>query len=549
MKEVTDTFLSWQMRNADAKADRTPRPWDRRRDLMLSSIPYLDSTLARLRLTPSRLERIVREADAGDPREQAQLFDAMLEKETRFAAHLQTRRLAVLSCPWKIESSKEPQLAEEITEMLRKADLRKAIGGLMRAVGTGYAGVVADWAPGGSLVRGFKPVAADRWTFDDAGYPAVMDDTAFGVPLSSYHPAQILYVQADGTAGLPCQCGLLRSLLWLYLFKNAGFRDWAVFLERFGIPFILGKIPSGDFKDPKLRDELLRSIMNVRNGGGGVGTTETDMQMLNGASSGNQQAFEAFQRYCDETATLLILGQLASSDHAGGLSAGTAQDEVRQDLLQADCALVEPQVQKLVDWYCILRYGRPDAGDLRFRIDCQKPEDMTARAQRDAQVAQAAGMRLSKQYAEETYGVRLEEAPQPPPAPQGLDQLGFSDGPRPATRLTAAERRVQSIAENAIARLVETDALEAWRAPIDAAIRKHFGDVDPEGLDDRQLLAAFAERAPAFLASLPGVMDAIDDRELTRALGESMLAGYLDGLMPPGFWKRRPLPAEPEGAK
>ena len=92
-------------------------------------------------------------------------------------------------------------------------------------------------------------------------------------------------------------------------------------------------------------------------------------------------------------------------------------------------------------------------------------------------------------------------------------------------------------------------ALEAWRAPIDAAIRKHFGDVDPEGLDDRQLLAAFAERAPAFLASLPGVMDAIDDRELTRALGESMLAGYLDGLMPPGFWKRRPLSAEPEAAK
>lgn len=539
MQEVNDTFLAWQMRNADAKADRQPHPWDRRRDLMLSSIPYLDSTLARLRLTPAKLERIVREADAGDPREQAQLFDAMLEKEPRFAAHLQTRRLAVLSCPWKVESSKSPELAGEVTEMLRRADLRGALSGLMRAVGHGYAGVAVDWAPGGAMVRGFRPVASDRWTFDEAGYPAIMDDTALGHPLSSYHPAQVLYVRADGAAGLPCQCGLLRSLLWLYLFKNAGFRDWAVFLERFGIPFILGKIPSGDFKDPKLRDELLRSIMNVRNGGGGVGTTETDMQMLNGASSGNQQAFEAFQRYCDETATLLILGQLASSDHAGGLSAGTAQDEVRQDLLQADCALLEPQVQKLVDWYCILRHGMPDAGDLRFVIDCQKPEDMTARAQRDAQVAQAAGMRLSKQYAEETYGVRLEEAPQPPPAPDGLSGMGFSDRDRPAT-LPAAERRVQSIARRALERVIEPEALAAWAGPVEEAVRKHFGDIDPDGMDDRQLLAAFAERAPAFLQSLPGVMDAMDDRTLVRALGEAMLAGYLDGLMPASFWRKRP---------
>jgi len=58
-------------------------------------------------------------------------------------------------------------------------------------------------------------------------------------------------------------------------------------------------------------------------------------------------------------------------------------------------------------------------------------------------------------------------------------------------------------------------------------------------LPSREAFFVLRRRAPAFLASLPGVMDAIDDRALTRAFAESMLAGYLDGLLPPSFWAKR----------
>ena len=532
LERLFSGILGFRMRYRLQRPGGGVAPLRRDEGLLSSTIPAADDLAVRARITPARLARIIVDADAGEPQEQARLMEIVLEKEPRFAAHLATRRLAVLGCKWAVHGEDEPELAAEVETMLRDAGARDAMGALLRCVGFGYAGVAADWAPGGAAVTGFHPVAQDRWIFDESGAPALECDDGTRRALASFHPAQVLYCQADGMAGLPARNGLLRTLLWLYLFKNTSFTLWNQFLERFGVPFILGKLPSGDFNDLKKRAELLQSILAVRSGGGGVGTVETDMQMLNGASGSNHDAFERFQRYCDETATLVILGQLATSSDGGGLSGDNAQDKVRQDILEADCALVSAEFQKLVDWLVRFRTGREDHG-LRFEIDCAKPEDMNVRAERDARVATAAGCVLERKYAEETYGLRLEERPPAPADPMA----GFSDLRRPSGP-TARDRAIASICEKAVTSLVEDEALEAWRGPVDDAIARAFGDIDPS-LPDDELLAAFADRAPAFLASLPGVMDAIDDRALTRAFAESMLAGYLDGLLPPSFWAKR----------
>lgn len=498
-------------------------------DMMAMAVSLFDGVAAKVRLTPDRLVSIITQADCGDPREQAVLFSTVLEKEPIVASHLQTRRLAVQSCPWKVQSEAQPALAEEIQGELLRAGIRKAIGYLLDCIGTGYSGVVVDWAKGGAGINGFVPISPDVWTFDEGGYPAITTiDGRNEVPLAKYHPAQILYVVNDGKAGLPCRKGVLRTLLWMHLFKNSSFRDWAVFLERFGIPFILGKIPSGDFFDAKKREELLKGIMGIRSGGAGVGTVETEMQILNGASSGNQQAYESFQRYCDEIMTLVILGQRASSDAAGGLSKGTAQEAVRQDLLAADCGIIEEAIQKTcVEWLCRLKHGMADAGDIRFKIDCALPEDMNTRAERDLKISQATGCRLSRKYAMETYGVELEE-PEPPPDPLAQMQQGeFSDRPfdLAARRREAAWRLTRAT----VRRMMDEDVFEAWRGPIEAAARRAFGDIDPEAED---AIEQFGKRVPDFLAALPGILDHFAPEEFCRVMRGGVLASFLNTLPP-----------------
>lgn len=539
------TIAKTRLRYSQADRKRGLSNADRSDDLLLSIISDYQEA-SKYRLTPSRLVQIITDADAGDPREQAALFPTLLEKEPLLAAHLNTRRLAVLSKPWRVQSEKQPELADEITDALSRSGLQKALGWLLAAVGFGYAGVAVDWLEGGAGIAGFRPISNDRWLFDEGGNPALSGADGRPIPLAEFHPAQIMFLVNDGAAGLPCRAGLLRTLLWLHMFKNAAFTEWNRFLERFGMPFLLGKIPSGDFSDEKKRKDLLASLLQVRSGGAGVGTTETTMDLLNGAAGNNSEAFESHQRYCDEIMTLTVLGQLASSDRGSGLSQGGMQEEVRQDLLEADCAMLSEVVQnRLVDWLCRLRYGLDDTSDMRFVIDCQKAEDLNVRADRDEKIARAAGCKLKRDYVAEVYGVDLEE-PEPEPAmipgapPAGKkagDEDIDDDGGQ--TAMTDEGRKVSAAGDRLIratlARMVDEDALAAWRLPIEAAIRKAFGDLDPA---DPELAAKFRERGPAFLASLPGVMDQFDARAFDDALQGALLAGFLNGALPPHAWKR-----------
>ena len=513
------------------------------RDLLGAGIP-LDSASHLYSPTPARVLSLIAEADTGDPRRQAAAFLDMLEAEPIFAGHLQTRRLAVMSCPWQVVSPSAPKLAEEETEMLRRAGLTRAIGALADAVGTGYAGCAVDWEPGCRSIRGFLPVAPDRWVFDDGGNPALSSLAGEDVPLSAYPAGQFLFVTATGRTGLPSRQGVLRTLLWLYCFKHATLKEWTCFLEKFGVPFMIGKLPSGQYNDARLRGDLLRAIQSIRSGGGGVATTESEVQAINAMSSANTDAFERFQRYCDELATLVILGQLASSDHAGGLSRGTAQEAVRQDLLAADCENLVPAIQRLVVAHLRLS-GRRVPADLRFDIEYQMPEDLAQRAARDRTLAEASGCLLDRDYVIQTYGVRLSDQPAPAQPPGGQAGAAFSDGaqgalPRDAgTPRTSPATSAGDILRAALSSLADPEALAAFDAAIGAAAEAAFAGLDPAS---PTLAEDFRGRVPALLDALPQVFAATDPAEAAEAIQDAMLAAFLNGALPPDFWRRRPAP-------
>lgn len=510
-----------------------PEPLDNQPNLYSTVIPELLQN-AGWRLTPSRLVEIIQEADGGDPRAQTALFATMQEKEPLVAAHFQTRKLAVLACDWDVRSKSHADAAEDIKKELQAADVKGAIHHILNSVVDGYSAVAVDWLPGGQKVKGFVPIMPDAFIFDEAGFPALVGVDGSEIPLASYHPAQVLYAQAEGKAGLPCRKGLGRTLLWMYLFKNGGFRDWSVFLERFGMPFLLGKIPSGDYRDAKLRGELMQQLMAVRSGGSGVGTTETEMQMLNGASSGSQTAYLDFCKYCDDVMTLAILGQLGTSAKSTGFSNGGAQAQVRQDILDADCALVSGVINKsLIPWMCAVRNLPADA-DVEFVIDSEEPEDLERRARRDLALTQATGCRLTKEYAEKTYGVELDDAatapanPANPANPQQQQRQEFND------RQFATVERADRIVKAAIVKLAGEGAFEAFRKPVEDAISKFFGDLDADADD---LVEQFSERVPQFLESLPSALADMDAPAFRKALEESMLAAFVDGLMPASYWR------------
>lgn len=495
--------------------------------------PYRDFTFSNLGsisagLTPDQLQGILTQAGDGYCDSQALLIKEIQEREPVIAAHLATRRNAILGKPWCVSSTAEPERAAEIDAMLRTAGLTEALGYLSDFLVTGYAGVVTDWGEGGARVEGFVPLAPEAFEFDFGGNAALRDKLGHPVPLANWHPAQFLTVMSHAKPGLPCRNGLGRGLVWLYLFKHSGLAGFARYIERYGVPFMVATLPANQWAD---RNGVVALLKTLGRDGVSVKKEGAQLELLQGANGSATDAQERFLRYCDEVFTLAILGQLATSGDASGLSKGQAQENVREDLLAADCATLQGAVQRgLVLPLCQMAYGMPDAGDIEFAIEYKPSENMDTLATRWKVLTEVAGRPMDAATVEEQFGVKFGEALPVPAVPEAdtppdAEQPAVDDRQALCAFFDRAPLRALELVVADALRQVSADpeAMAAWMGPVQEAIRESFADL---AVDD---LAGFRARLPGFLLSLPRVLGRMDSTGFETALSGAMLASVVNG--------------------
>jgi len=414
------------MRKSDKTANdflsrfKAPETAEGRREAFAKSVPrtapgdfdeYLSSWISftGAKVGAPMIGRLLSGADEGFSSELAALFQTIVEKEPVIAAHLQTRILSVLSCDWSVQGE-DSEKAREVEGLLRKARIHSLLRHLLDAIGTGYSGAATLWSEGGAGICGFKMVHPTNWNFDLCGNPALLARAGVERPLSSYHPFQFVFHTHSLKPGIPSRGGLLRSLVWLYFFKHYAMRDQARYLERFGMPFVLAKIRREDFDSPEVRASVLDSLSKVGSDGVGVVTEGSEIQLA-GGSSASSSDYKAWFEYIDEVCALLILGQTASSGKASGLSRGQMQENVRRDLIEADCrSLMETLDAQLIAPLEEFRYGT--RGTLRFKLDYSSPESLTERAQVVKSLSEA-GFRIEPSWIERSFGVQLQREQKP----------------------------------------------------------------------------------------------------------------------------------------
>lgn len=478
------------------------------------------------KLTPKRLTQILTGADQGRPLEQARLISYIQEAEPMIGAHLGTRKSAVLACPWSVSATTDDEtiasFAHEVETMFKACGLRKAIKHLLDFVGTGYAGLAVDWAPRAERINGFRPIAVDRWVFDNAGNPGLLNLQGQEHAIASYHPGQFLIALNNAKPGLPCRNGLVRALAWMFLFKRSGLGGWARYVEKFGLPLSVAKLPPDQWNNKTERNRVLQLLQRLGREGCAVIPADAEMDFQETMGTG-AEAQEKFSRYCDEVFAILILGQTASSGDSGGFSKGQIQENVREDLLGDDATTIIEAVQHLVDIYSRLRWGIPE-GSLQFWIDYESSEDLDALATRWKTLTEITGKRIKEDQVAKEFGVEFGDPIQPetPSLPMNDRLLAFSDSPR----VPRDQRAIDAIVDEALRRTVaDEETLAAWHGPVIASVRKAFGDLDPETATIEEITA----RAPDFLATLPGLLAEMDTAEFERHLSGAMLGAALNG--------------------
>ena len=168
---------------------------------------------------------------------------------------------------------------------------------------------------------------------------------------SSYEGAELwpfgwIKHEHKAKSGYISRAGLVRQLIWPFIFKNYSVRDLAEFLEIYGLPIRIGQYPSG--ATPEEKAKLLQAVMSIGHNAGGIMPKGMVMEFQN-AANGQADPFELMMNWAEKTMSKVILGGTLTSQADGKSSTnalGNVHNEVREELRNADLAQIATSISR-----------------------------------------------------------------------------------------------------------------------------------------------------------------------------------------------------------
>lgn len=361
-------------------------------------------------LTPSRLARILRDAEQGDLTDQSDLFQDMEEKDAHIYAEMSKRRRAVLTLDWSVEpprgaTRQERDQAAYAQDLLRDVtNLEDVFLDALDAIGHGFACLEIEWQ---LLGREWLPKAIchrpQRWfmtSLDDQAELRLRDVGVGGAALQPF--GWIVHVH-QAKSGYLARSGLHRILAWPYLFKNFALQDLAEFLEIYGLPLRLGTYPSG--ASEKEKATLLRAVVGIGHDAAGIIPEGMGIEFKE-AAKGQHDPYQCMLDWCERSQSKAILGGTLTSQADGRSSTnalGRVHNEIRQDLLVSDTRQLASTITRDLIYPLLMLNGRAADGMRRcprLVFDVQAAEDFGVMAEAIPRLVDA-GARIPLSYVNE----------------------------------------------------------------------------------------------------------------------------------------------------
>jgi phage gp29-like protein len=494
-------------------------------------------------LTPVRLAAIMRDAEEGDPTSLMELAEAVEEKYLHYQGVLGTRKRAVARLPVTVEAATDDAWAVEdadlVREWLRRDTWRGEAMELLDSVGKGYSFTEINWeTTGGRWWPARLEWRDPRWfAFDmaDGTTPRIRGE---GGQLEALAPYKWVCHQTKTKSGTPVRAGLIRGVAWVYLFQAFGWKDWLVFLNRFGQPFRLGKYGAG--ATPTDKDQLLRAIRALSGDFGGIIPESMAIELIEAKVTGNVQVFKDLINEADTRVSIAVLGQnLTTKVEGGSRAASETHNDVRGDIRDADASdlavtLNRDIVRPLIDLNKGPRPAYP-------RLVIAEPDNEDLKELRESlQVYVPMGLKVGVSTIRDKLGLPDPDADEEVLTASAAKAAveGSLNGPGASTAPSDVSVRpkdgdahqrggktpdpkdahgARSGQPDAIQHLTEAEVGEHWEPLIDPIITRI------------EQMVAQCHSAEEFLARLPGLAADLPVEGLADSLARTMFAAHLAG--------------------
>ena len=300
-----------------------------------------------------------------------------------------------------------PKNCTGVSADLERVNLRNSISGILDAPFYGFTPLELIWGRGENWWHLVDIVARpSHWfSFDNENNPVFVGvyggASAEPVPLPV---GKFVFVQHHASYDNPYGLRLLSRCLWPVAFKRGGLSFYAKFVERHGMPWVVGEAPAKADEAEKLK--MAHGLARMVQDAVSVIPHGSKVEFLTAGQSQNS-VHEAFLSRQDRAISKVLMGQTLTVEMEGKNSQAAAETHkaVADDIADADKAMVVDAWNEIAWLYAQVNTG---PGVLAPLASYEEPEDLNTRADLDRKLTEI-GVIFTAEHFKENYGLKETE--------------------------------------------------------------------------------------------------------------------------------------------
>lgn len=406
-----------------------------------------------------------------------------LAADDQVTAAMLARKYRVLNCPHYSFRAGAPDggqpdakatlVYERLMADLERTNMRVLISGILDAPFFGMTPLelIWDFTAGWWHLKDIKPRPYHWFAFDQKNNPLFRG--AYGWSSADpklLEPGKFVIAVHHPTYDNPYGLRLLSRCLWPVAFKRGGLQFYAKFVERHGLPWVVGSASAK--ADASEKRDMAANLARMVQDCVAVIPAGAEVKLLS-SGTGQGQLHEDFLARQDRAISKVLMGQTLTieTDGKNSLAATEAHKGVADDIADSDKAMVADVFNEICWLYARLNTEESVLAPL---FSYEEPEDLNSRADLDAKL-KGMGLKWRRAHFETDYNLKpdefeLEGEGEPvaaPPSPEEPKPDAAEDGEPEKPDDEKADFAAPS----------ERTLAEDAQARLDAALDRHLPDV------------------------------------------------------------------------
>ncbi|HRS01209.1 MAG TPA: DUF935 family protein [Bacteroidota bacterium] len=329
-----------------------------------------------------------------------------LKNDPHIWSCMQSRKSGILAQDWEIQDKDASSgVANFVKGVFKKIDVFTLISNILEAVFTGMQVLEIIWkydADGHIIPQDIIAKPLEWFYFDENNNLKFRKQgETHGEALPDY---KFLMPRYFPTFNNPYGEALLSKCYWPATIKNLGFRFWMNFLEKYGLPIIIGQYTySPTAEELQSLSDRLKELVESQ----AIATpNDINIDIRDIGQSKSVDLYEHLIKMANSEISKVLLSETLTTEiERGSYAAAATHYKVREDVIMGDRILVENTINTLCNYITELNFPAKQSPIFKFRTQRNLEFDI----ENDVKLASIDNFNFTKEYFMKKYDLNENE--------------------------------------------------------------------------------------------------------------------------------------------